>query len=397
MKLSKAWRLGHLGMKDMQQMLHPPRHRGGQLKKPTWIIVLVSLVCMFLVVAYIYPPQTSSACYIFSASGCQTLSSWLPPSVRELSDDEVAARVVISNILNTPPMKSKNPKIAFMFLSVGSLPFEKLWDKFFQGHEGRFSIYIHASRDKPVHSSSYFVNREIRSGKVEWGTVSMVEAEKRLLANALKDPDNQHFVLLSDSCVPLHDFDYVYNYLMYTNISFIDSFSDPGPHGSGRYSEHMLPEVEKKYFRKGAQWFTMKRQHALVVMADSLYYSKFRDYCKPGMDGRNCYADEHYLPTFFHMHDPNGIANWSVTHVDWSERKWHPKSYEKKDISEQLIKNITSITESVHVTSEEKAETTILPCMWNGMNRPCYLFARKFLPETLDSMIDIFSNYTTKT
>ncbi|XP_076908464.1 glycosyltransferase BC10-like [Bidens hawaiensis] len=395
MTLSKAWRLESLGMKDMQQIL-PQHHHRGQIKKPTWIIMLLSLVCMFLVVAYIYPPQTSTACYIFSASGCQTLSSWLPPAVRELSDDEFAARVVIDNILNTPPVESKNPKIAFMFLSVGSLPFEKLWDKFFQGHEGRFSIYIHASRDKPVHSSNYFVNREIRSGKVEWGTVSMVDAEKRLLANALKDPDNQHFVLLSDSCVPLRDFDYVYNYLMYTNISFIDSFSDPGPHGSGRYSEHMLPEVEKKFFRKGAQWFTMKRQHALVVMADSLYYTKFRDYCKPGMDGRNCYADEHYLPTFFHMHDPIGVANWSVTHVDWSERKWHPKSYEKKDISEQLLKNITSITESVHVTSEERPETTIIPCMWNGMNRPCYLFARKFLSETLDSMIDLFSNYTAK-
>lgn len=27
------------------------------------------------------------------------------------------------------------------------------------------------------------------------------------------------------------------------------------------------------------QWFTMKRQHAVATMADSLYYSKFRDYC----------------------------------------------------------------------------------------------------------------------
>lgn len=394
MKLSKAWRLG---MKDMQQILPQHRHRG-QLKKPTWIIVLVSLVCVFLVVAYIYPPQTSSACYIFSSSGCQTFSSWLPPSVRELSDDEIASHVVISSILNTPPMESKNPKIAFMFLSPGSLPFEKLWDKFFQGHEGRFSIYIHASREKPVHTSRYFVNKEIRSGKVDWGKISMVDAEKRLLSNALKDLDNQHFVLLSDSCVPLRDFDYVYNYLMYTNISFIDSFPDPGPHGNGRYSEHMLPEVEKKYFRKGAQWFTMKRQHAVIVMADSLYYSKFREYCRPGMDGqRNCYSDEHYLPTFFNMHDPTGIANWSVTHVDWSEGKWHPKSYEKKDVSEELIRNITSITESVHVTSEEKKETMIMPCLWNGMNRPCYLFARKFLPETLDTMIDLFPNYTSTT
>ncbi|KAK9059545.1 hypothetical protein SSX86_020249 [Deinandra increscens subsp. villosa] len=393
MKLSKAWRLG---VKDVEPMLPPPRHRG-QSKKPTWIIVLVSLVCMFLVVSYIYPPQTSGACNIFSASRCQTFSSWLPTFIRELSDEEIASHIVIKNILNTPPIESKNPKIAFMFLCVRSLPFEKLWDKFLQGHEGRFSIYIHASKGKPIHTSPYFVNREIHSDKVEWGTISMVDSEKRLLANALKDPDNQHFVLLSDSCIPLRDFDYVYNYLMYTNISFIDSFSDPGPHGSGRYSEHMLPEVEKRFFKKGAQWFTMKRQHAVIVMADNLYYTKFKEYCKPGMDGVNCYADEHYLPTFFNMHDPNGIANWSVTHVDWSERKWHPKSYEKKDISEQLLKNITSITESVHVTSEERKETMIMPCLWNGLNRPCYLFARKFLPETLDSMIDLFSNYTTKT
>lgn len=94
--------------------------------------------------------------------------------------------------------------------------------------------------------------------QVIWGKISMVDAEKRLLGHALEDPNNQHFVLLSDrwlgyqislplptcrialdaestsfnffhfsflffcSCVPLHNFDYVYNYLMFTNISYID-------------------------------------------------------------------------------------------------------------------------------------------------------------------------------
>ncbi|GER41780.1 Core-2/I-branching beta-1,6-N-acetylglucosaminyltransferase family protein [Striga asiatica] len=81
----------------------------------------------------------------------------------------------------------------------------------------------------------------------------MVNAEGRLLGNALKDPDNQHFVLLSDSCVPLRNFDYAYNYLMYTNVSFVDCFEDPGPHGSGRHIQHMLPEVEKRDFQKGSQ------------------------------------------------------------------------------------------------------------------------------------------------
>ncbi|PSR85261.1 Mediator of RNA polymerase II transcription subunit like, partial [Actinidia chinensis var. chinensis] len=387
MKTAQTWRFS---MKEMQ-ILPAPRHRG-QLKKPTWIIVLVSLVSLFLICAYIYPPHNSAACYVFSSNGCKGFSHWLPPApVREFTDDEIASRVVIRDILSAPPLESKNPKIAFLFLTPGALPFEKLWDKFFHGHEGKFSVYVHASKDKPVHFSRYFVNREIRSDKVVWGKISMVDAERRLLANALKDPDNQHFVLLSDSCIPLHDFDYVYNYLMRTNISFVDCFEDPGPHGSGRYSEHMLPEVEKINFRKGAQWFTMKRQHAVVIMADSLYYTKFRDYCKPGMDGRNCYSDEHYLPTYFSMLDSSGIANWSVTHVDWSEGKWHPKSYRAQDITYELLKNITSIDESVHVTSDEKKEIQLRPCIWNGMQRPCYLFARKFLPEALDSLMQLFS------
>ncbi|KAK4786325.1 hypothetical protein SAY86_003014 [Trapa natans] len=378
------------------QLLAEQRHARTQLRKPVWIMVLIFVFILFLISAYVHPPQSSSACYIFSSRGCKVLTDWLPPiPSREYTDEEIASRIVIKEILSTPSPETRNPKIAFMFLSPGSLPFERLWDRFFRGHEGRFTVYVHSSKEKPVHVSRYFINRDIRSEQVIWGKISMVDAEKRLLANALHDPNNQHFVLLSDSCVPLHTFDYVYDYLMHTNISFVDCFTDPGPHGNGRYSEHMLPEVEKKDFRKGAQWFTLKRKHALIVMADNLYYSKFRDYCKPGLDGKNCIADEHYIPTFFNMIDPGGIANWSVTHVDWSERKWHPKSYTAENVTYELIKNITSIDVSIHVTSNEKHEEQIMPCLWNGVKRPCYLFARKFYPEAQDNLLDLFSNYTT--
>ncbi|KAL9377265.1 hypothetical protein Peur_031385 [Populus x canadensis] len=390
MKTSQVWRLG---MGDMQ-ILPVARHRPPS-KRPTWIIVLVSMVSLFLVCAYIYPPQSRNACYVFSSRGCQVLTDWLPPApTRELTDEEIASRVVIREILSASLTPTKNAKIAFMFLTPGPLPFEKLWDKFFSGHEDRFSVYVHASKEKPVHVSRYFVNQDIRSDQVIWGKISMIDAERRLLANALRDPDNQHFVLLSDSCVPLYKFDYIYNYLMFTNISYVDRFYDPGPHGNGRYSEHMLPEVEMKDFSKGAQWFSMKRQHAVMVLVDSLYYSKFRDYCKPGLDGKNCIADEHYLPTYFHMVDPGGIANWSVTHVDWSERKWHPKLYRSQDVTYDLLRNITSIDLSIHVTSDEKKEVQVQPCLWNGITRPCYLFARKFHKETIDDLLQLFSNYT---
>ncbi|KAL9442359.1 hypothetical protein AB3S75_020794 [Citrus x aurantiifolia] len=169
---------------------------------------------------------------------------------------QMAYRLVIKETSN--PVQSKNPKIASMFLTQGSLPFELLGDKF-----SIFSVYVHALRDKPVHLSRYFINREICSDQVIWGRISMVNAERRLLANALKDPDNLHFVLLSDSCVPLHNFDYVYNYLMYSNVSFVDCYRYPGLHGNGRYSESMLLEAELKDLRKAVQWFTRKRHSTL--------------------------------------------------------------------------------------------------------------------------------------
>ncbi|KAL9442358.1 hypothetical protein AB3S75_020794 [Citrus x aurantiifolia] len=145
---------------------------------------------------------------------------------------QMAYRLVIKETSN--PVQSKNPKIASMFLTQGSLPFELLGDKF-----SIFSVYVHALRDKPVHLSRYFINREICSDQVIWGRISMVNAERRLLANALKDPDNLHFVLLSDS----------YRY--------------PGLHGNGRYSESMLLEAELKDLRKAVQWFTRKRHSTL--------------------------------------------------------------------------------------------------------------------------------------
>lgn len=40
-------------------------------------------------------------------------------------------------------------------------------------------------------------------------------------------------------------------------VRLFKSFLDPGPHGNGRFIEHMLPEVELKDFRKGSQVWLM--------------------------------------------------------------------------------------------------------------------------------------------
>lgn len=120
-----------------------PGHRQRPpFRGPLWIFALILLVSMVLIFSYLFPPQSNVACYLFLTKDCKAISTWHPPHpTRQYTDAEIASQVVIREIMTSHPVLSANPKIAFMFLTPGSLPFEKLWDKFFQV-KGCFSYFI---------------------------------------------------------------------------------------------------------------------------------------------------------------------------------------------------------------------------------------------------------------
>jgi hypothetical protein len=68
---------------------------------------------------------------------------------------------------HTGTMLQEEAKIAFLFLTRGALPLRALWDAYFEGHEGRYSIYVHAHpnflQDPTISSSSVFFRRYIPS------------------------------------------------------------------------------------------------------------------------------------------------------------------------------------------------------------------------------------------
>ncbi|KAH7428472.1 hypothetical protein KP509_09G003200 [Ceratopteris richardii] len=263
------------------------------------------------------------------------------------------------------------PKIAFMFLTRGPLPLAPLWERFFGGNQGLFSIYVHThpnyKLDMPT--SSVFYRRQIPSKEAQWGDVTMCDAERRLLANALLDFSNERFVLLSETCIPLHPFPIIYNYLILANESFIGAFDDPGPYGRGRYNPQMAPLITVEAWRKGSQWFELKRNLAVELVSDTLYYPKFKDFCIPG-----CYVDEHYFPTFLSIEFGPQLANRSVTSVDWSRGGAHPAMFGGGDITEAFLTNI-----------REQRD-----CLYNGQpGSICFLFARKFSPSTLEPLVQL--------
>ncbi|CAL9115716.1 Core-2/I-Branching enzyme [Musa troglodytarum] len=291
------------------------------------------------------------------------------------------------------------PKIAFLFLARSNLPLDFVWHTFFQkAEEEKYSIYIHSEPgfafDRTTTRSPFFFGRQLQNSiRVVWGEATMIEAERLLLAVALKDPANQRFALISDSCVPLYNFSYVYSYMMSSSKSFVDSFLD---RKDVRYNAKMFPTIPKDRWRKGSQWITLVRKHAETIVADTIVFPVFSKFCKrrtglalgakqnnkeAAQKEHDCIPDEHYVQTLLSMsHLEDELERRTLTYTSWNQsidtkdkRSWHPKTFEFPDASLEHIMEIRNIN---HVYYETEYRTEWCQC--NAAFVPCFLFARKF-------------------
>ncbi|WOH10803.1 hypothetical protein DCAR_0730276 [Daucus carota subsp. sativus] len=297
--------------------------------------------------------------------------SWIKPPSKvwhQMNDSQLLWRASFDSQIKLYPFK-RVPKLAFMFLTRGPLPMAPLWERFFKGHKGKYTIYIHAL---PMYNESYppssvFYRRQIPSQVAEWGRMSMCDAERRLLANALLDLSNEWFILLSEACIPLQSFSIVHLYISRSWYSFMEIYDDPGPFGRGRYNDNMEPVVNLTNWRKGSQWFEINRKLAVAVVEDDTFYPKFEQFCRPA-----CYVDEHYFQTMLSIRWPHRLANRTLTWVDWSRGGAHPGTFGKADMSKEFFKKMFD------------GQT----CLYNSQPTwACYLFARKIAPSALDILL----------
>ncbi|KAL1323159.1 hypothetical protein HN51_068220 [Arachis hypogaea] len=306
-----------------------------------------------------------------------------PTIMHNMDDEELFLKAsMVQGIQDYFPKNKTNnnivPKVAFMFLVRGALPLAPLWESFFKGHKEFYSIYLHQhpSFNETLPPDSVFFGRKIPSKPTSWGLSSLVDAERRLLANALLDSSNQRFVLLSESCIPLFGFKAIYDYLMNTNLSFLESYDMSGRPGTGRYHPKMWPIVNITNFRKGSQWFEVKRDIAIEIVKDTKYIPLFKKYCVPLPHGI-CFCDEHYLPTLLQMLHYKMNAKRSITWVDWSIAEGpHPREIGSSSY------NITyEFLNKIRFGSK---------CVYNGnITNMCFLFARKFLPSALEPLLRV--------
>ncbi|GJY32353.1 putative glycosyl transferase 14 [Tanacetum coccineum] len=245
------------------------------------------------------------------------------------------------------PLFDQKPKIAFLFLARNRLPLDLLWDQFFQYDDE----------------------------EIYWGEATMIQAEIILLRHALMDPSNERFAFVSDSCIPLYNFSYTYDYIMSTSTSFVDSFADTK---EGRYNPKMDPVINVNHWRKGSQWVILTRKHAEIIVKDEVVFPMFQQHCQasdtirilweiipvrkslpefwrdrpvPADNSKehNCIPDEHYVATLLAQKGLEGeLTRRSLTHTSWDissskgrERQgWHPVTYKLADATPMLVQSI---------------------------------------------------------
>lgn len=241
-------------------------------------------------------------------------------------------------------------KIAFCFLIFDIINHEELWYFFFKNiDKNKYNIYIHYKINKPLkHLDNYKLNN---CTKTLWGDISLVFAQNILLEEAFKDKDNTNFIFISNSCVPLKSFNYIYDFLK-------DDFS----YFSITKKEQCFPRCDKslrfidyKYIQKASQWCILNRTHT-KLMLENIDYIHWFNY-------KGTIPDEHcYITKIFHSGLEKEIINCnnleSTTFTNWPGTDY-------KYVSKKALKNYDKI-------SEEE-----LKCL---INSKC-LFGRKFKPE----------------
>jgi hypothetical protein len=267
---------------------------------------------------------------------------------------------------SAPNRLGADPKIAFLFLVYDRVEQEQLWRSFFESaYPGRFTVYVHYKQSRRL---GYFKHFKLkRCVPTKWAHVSIVHAHNLLLRSALEDDKNVKFVNLSQSCVPLKPFDYVYDFLVKDDMAHFNVM--PTTQCFPR-CDSLLDEVPRACIRKSSNWFILNRRLAQVV--SGVDPSRIdRQY------GEIFCPEEHFFLTEIAQHGLEGqvlatsnLADGATTFTNWADMDY-------PWVSDEALKNYNRIG------IEEVRHLLRAPC----------LFGRKFsrdcvISETHQSLAD---------
>jgi len=177
-----------------------------------------------------------------------------------------------------------------------------------------FNTYIHNKTGFNGNLNRYCIRNKVNT---EWGDISLVKATLYLFYEAFNNHDNEYFVLLSDTTIPLCGPDALHHKLtnIDRNMVHIDECDDEYALPMALASERFEGLVDKTFFRKQDfakqdQWLILKRETVKFFLENNFLKVFGNKFFIP---------DEHYFVNIMNKFNIPYL-NKLTTFVYWEER-----------------------------------------------------------------------------
>ena len=212
--------------------------------------------------------------------------------------------------------------LGLCFLIYDKINHEELWYNWLNNvDKKKYRIYIHYKNNTKL---KYFEkNRVERCIKTKYAHVSLIHAHNILFRTAYKDGCDK-IISLSQSCVPLKPFNYVYNFLTKDDLSHFNITLDQ--QGVFPRCNAVKKYYHKNHIQKSSNWFILNRNITKTICFNSMKknHTIWKDIVSP---------EEHYFITEVYKNNliseticaPN-LSSEATTFTNWIRPK-SPKNY----------------------------------------------------------------------
>jgi hypothetical protein len=249
-------------------------------------------------------------------------------------------------------------KLALCFLTYDTLSQPALWHRLIEANKDIINVYIH--NKTVIHNDKYDLKKYCipRRVKTKWGHISLVYATMCLFEEAFKNKDNEYFLLLSDTCIPLHNIRTIYNDIVSIGQSILCSVDVINVN---RFltlrNKHFFKQSD---FSKQMQWMCLKRNDVAFFLQND-----FTSIFGP----RFLIPDEHYFITIMKKYKIP-FHNKCITFANWRQKSDNMVQYRPfpKTYSSLSNKQIYIILRENTYFMRKVAKETVLPLYFDSLS-----------------------------
>jgi hypothetical protein len=218
-------------------------------------------------------------------------------------------------------------KIAFCFLIYNEIIYENLWYDFLKNSDkNKYNIYIHYKENKKLkHFEKYKLQLE-EIIPTKYADISIVYAQNQLYKKAFTDENNYKFIILSQNCIPIKSFDYIYDFLTKDDSSYFN-ICNPGDFFSN--GKEALKYLSYEKIHKAHKYCILNRTALDIIFKNLNFLNYFEKTYAP---------DELFYISLLFDKEKVNIINKSTTFTNWSSKGL--KNYD--NISEKELEDIYS-------------------------------------------------------